>query len=151
LINHSDGLNKTKGFAFNEINWIDDYCNVTTNGALFGVLNLKNCYHDETISFTITLFCPSSEPFSLNVDSMEDFNEIIVFPNPSTSLLNITSEELRIKEIQLFDIKGLLIKEVKELSDNSIVLPLMGVASGKYLLRIVTHNDRIVTKRIIIK
>jgi hypothetical protein len=153
------GTNKTKGFAFDEIDWIiNDYCSWAEHPempyTLFGCLRLENCSQATNFSFTITVFCSSGTtiPYELSIDdSLNNESSILIFPNPSTNILNISSEAQELKGIQLFDSRGLLIKDIGGQSKLLTSLPLDGVSSGNYILRIVTMENKTITKVVIIK
>lgn len=148
---YSSGLNKKKGFAYNEINWIDDYCNVTSAFELFGILKLSNCSQTETIEFLVTLICESSESYILSLDSTSNKPSFLVFPNPTRNILTISSNGKPAKGIQLYNNLGSIIRDVKPLINGEIQLELKELSSGSYTLRILTSNDEIITKGIIIK
>lgn len=151
------GTNKSKGFAYDEIDWvINDYCSWTDQPeapyTLFGCLKLANCSQTTNFTFTITVFCTSSSaPLMLNIDSISNTPDFIVFPNPTSNLLNISSEGNPAKGVQLFDSKGVIVRNMDAVSDSALLLKLDGLSSGHYILRILTQDNNIVTKAIIIK
>lgn len=151
------GTNRSKGFAYDEIDWvISDYCSWTEEPeapyTLFGCLKLANCSQTTNFTFTITVFCTSSSaPFMLNIDSVNNTPDFIVFPNPTSNLLNISSEGNPAKGIQLFDSKGVIVRNIDAVSNSAVLLKLEGLSSGHYILRILTQDNKIITKAIIIK
>jgi len=152
-LHYAAGTNKTKGFAFDEINWIEDYCNITSSGALFGILKLSNCSKSEEISFSITLVCGSTEPYNLNLDNSDsvDFN-VIVFPNPSSFAFVVESAKVNIENIYLIDLKGKRLSVNKnQYSPNQVKVDLRNLASGNYIVEIHLSNASTVYKRILIE
>jgi hypothetical protein len=151
------GTNRSKGFAYDEIDWvISDYCSWTDQPeapyTLFGCLKLANCSQTTNFTFTITVFCTSSSaPFVLNIDSISNTPDFLVFPNPTSNLLNVSSEGNPPKGIQLFDSKGVIVRKMDAVSDSAVLLKLDGLSSGHYILRILTQDNKIITKAIIIK
>ena len=72
-----------------------------------------------------------------------------VYPNPTTGKFRIENSELRIENVEVYDVYGKLITSVK-VDDNSAELDLTGNASGTYFARIFTDKG-MVTKRIVKK
>jgi len=91
-----------------------------------------------TASFT-------TEPDGVNVYA----NSTIVYPNPTTGKFRIENSELRIENVEVYDVYGKLITTVK-VEDNNVELDLSGNASGVYFTRIFTDKGMI-TKRIVKK
>ncbi|MFT6816107.1 MAG: hypothetical protein ACJAZ3_002024, partial [Sphingobacteriales bacterium] len=151
------GNNRSKGFAYDEIDWvISDYCSWTDQPeapyTLFGCLKLANCSQTTNFTFTITVFCTSSSvPFVLNIDSISNTPDFLVFPNPTSNRLNVSSEGNPPKGIRLFDSKGVIVRNMDAVSDSAVLLKLDGLSSGHYILRILTQDNKIITKAIIIK
>lgn len=68
---------------------------------------------------------------------------ISVFPNPSKSYISISgiSEEEEIVSVKLFDLKGQLVQEEKELIKNQFVFDINKHFSGLYLINIQTDKS----------
>jgi hypothetical protein len=71
-----------------------------------------------------------------------------IYPNPAKSFFVIRSS-LPVKEIEIFDVSGKLIKEIT-FSTKEPKISLNGIKSGVYLLKIKTENKEF-TKKLIIK
>lgn len=76
-------------------------------------------------------------------------NSTTLYPNPTTGEFRIENTELRIEDVEVYDVYGKLIKTVK-VEDNSVDLDLSENASGVYFARISTEMGT-VTKCIIKK
>lgn len=70
-------------------------------------------------------------------------NEIGVYPNPSTSFVNIKTPlaEEKIISVKLFDIHGQLIQEEGELPNNQFVFDINKQINGLYLINIQTNKS----------
>ncbi len=77
-----------------------------------------------------------------------DSNSISIYPNPSSGIYNITSNNYPIEKIEVYDITGKIIEsEVNlEITNNSTVLNLTQVSSGLYFVRISANNQKIIKK-----
>jgi YVTN family beta-propeller protein len=82
-------------------------------------------------------FLPDVKPFTLEI-----------YPNPAKSFFVIRSS-LPVKEIEIFDVSGKLIKEIN-FSTKEPKISLNGIKTGVYLLKIKTENKEL-TKKLIIK
>ena len=83
---------------------------------------------------------------TVGVENYEpDMTEI--YPNPTTGKFRIENSELRIENVEVYDVYGKRIMTVK-VEDNNVELDLSGNASGVYFTRIFTDKG-MVTKRIV--
>ena len=89
--------------------------------------------------------------FTPNRTGVNDYllSSTVVYPNPTTGEFRIENSELRIENVEVYDVYGKLITTVK-VEDNSVVIDLSGNASGVYFTRISTEKGML-TKRIIKK
>jgi hypothetical protein len=87
----------------------------------------------------------SSTPFDYFLVSVKDFiaNTISVYPNPTTSMLNITAEGISI--ITLADISGKVLFTKNEIT-NTASIDVSILASGNYILSVRTGNEISVTR-----
>lgn len=86
---------------------------------------------------------------SLSTDSFSLENAITVYPNPSNNnRINIQSEAI-LDEIQLININGQIIQQVKSPTFSNNTYTLDNLPQGFYLLRL-SFNDQWITKKIII-
>ena len=98
----------------------------------------------------------SSEPsnqitFTTSTVGVENYelNMTEVYPNPTTGKFTIENSQLRIENVEVYDVYGKLITTVK-VEDNIAELDLSDNASGVYFTRIFTDKGT-VTKRIVKK
>ncbi|GAA3510857.1 hypothetical protein GCM10022393_25610 [Aquimarina addita] len=78
-------------------------------------------------------------------------NNILVYPNPSSDIITINSEEgLTPSLYSLYDIQGKMI-ETHTINSNSTVLNLEKYTSGIYILKITQNNQKIESFKIIKK
>ncbi|HEY0090912.1 MAG TPA: T9SS type A sorting domain-containing protein [Flavobacterium sp.] len=80
-------------------------------------------------SGSVTFDTPLTEPVSLNAPSFDGMQKMIIYPNPTTGILNIEGFG-QINEIQLFDQLGRFISKFNESSS----LDLHGIKNGVYYL-----------------
>ena len=78
-------------------------------------------------------------------------NDIRVFPNPTSSVINISvSQSAAYKAVQLFDEMGKLIDE-KAVSANTITFDKNNLASGLYLVRILKQDATSVVRKVVVE
>jgi len=86
------------------------------------------------------------EVLSTNTFLSEKFN---MFPNPTTAIVNITNnEQMRIKEVEIYDTTGKLITTQTFNDQTQIQLNLSTLNSGTYLLHLKT-NEGIAVKKLV--
>jgi len=78
-----------------------------------------------------TATCPNS------VDDVS--TSISVYPNPAKDVVTITSD-LKIKKIDLFDLSGILVKQVVYDAESSINLDVNSLPKGMYILKFETSE-----------
>lgn len=61
------------------------------------------------------------------------------FPNPTSSLLSLTTQEFQNLSFQLLDVRGKLIKESSLLSDSTTI-DMNGLVAGSYVLHVINKN-----------
>jgi len=77
-------------------------------------------------------------------------SDIIIYPNPTNSLINIHCSTNEIKEVIIYNVMGVNVLEQNGLSQNDISLDLTNVPQGIYFARI-NVGDFCITKRYIKK
>jgi len=101
---------------------------------------------------------PSSAPPRPNADfesENEDFNisnlesNISVFPNPTTGIVNIISQNTKIESISVFDISGKILQNNTAFTGNT--LDLSWLSNGVYFIKIKTLSEQTTHKVIIQK
>ncbi len=116
--------------------------------------------YDPSITYPITLYaydsgsCGSAEQsFELiltgstaSIDDIIISNQIQLYPNPVSSFLNIeTNNQLKIKEVYIYNILGSLVKKVNTIEES---ISLDELSTGSYMMKIITDKG-ISVKRII--
>ena len=84
---------------------------------------------------------------SLGVTSItEEGKNIRIYPNPTTGILTIYSEELIMNNIEIYDIYGRKVetRHATSLQDNSIRIDISHLANGMYYLRISNTTVKII-------
>lgn len=76
-------------------------------------------------------------------------NDINIFPNPSSGIINIESA-LDISDVRIFNMSGLLVLEKHFTGQEHLELNLKNVSSGMYIIEVATTQQK-VRKRIIIE
>lgn len=76
----------------------------------------------------------STNDFSINND-----NEVKIFPNPSSSILFIDNIEKEIQKIEIFDLQGRLLKTVNENKEKNQI-DISNLSSATYLIKLSTET-----------
>lgn len=105
------------------------------NGAYLNLidLNLDNSLASSWVATTSTL----SNSFE---NSFE--NATTLYPNPATSNLTITNNQIAIKNYQLFDTLGRLIIQKNDINRNTEIISIENLALNTYILKIVFENNK---------
>ena len=82
---------------------------------------------------------------SVSLEELSGLSDVVVYPNPTSSILNINLDE----EIEKIDIYSLLGRKVG--TSTNTQMDISNLANGIYLLSIETKNGKIGTKRIVKK
>ena len=88
--------------------------------------------------------------FATLPDGISDYtlnNSVTLFPNPTSGVVQIKNEELRIKNLEVYDVYGKLLN-VMSVNDHTAELDLSGYAKGTYFVRVTTEKG-VVTKRVV--
>ncbi|MGI6470525.1 MAG: T9SS type A sorting domain-containing protein [Paludibacteraceae bacterium] len=79
------------------------------------------------------------------IENIELGNQLSIYPNPVSSELRVSSENLKINAIEITDLTGKIV-----LVSNKTDINVSNLSNGTYLVNI--HSDKgIVTKKIIVK
>ena len=111
-------------------------------------LSFLLCVH---INDSLEFIANANAGCDINYVSIEEKNipqYIRIHPNPTKGMIEIKSNNLNIKQIELFDIFGKLLLEKKS-SESTITLDISPYAKGMYLLRYTLSDDTQQTKKII--
>ena len=115
------------------------------------MLILKHQYTD-TGSFCITGSAWEANPILVSVGGVTNFNssDIYVYPNPAKNILYIDPYNNVLKEVRIINITGQLIKDIKEVRQESITsVSLENITPGLYFVQLFS-NQNTVTKKIIV-
>lgn len=86
------------------------------------------------------------DPNSLSVEENNDVNSVSVFPNPSSSFVQIESKE-PIKTVTVIDLSG---KIVKTINQGFQSIPVEDLQDGLYIFRVQTSKS-MVTKKVVVE
>lgn len=151
------GSNRAKGFAYNEIDWVlDDYCSWAEYPempyTMYACLKLENCTQSTEYTFSINVFCSANQgPFLYSLDTINHQLDFLVFPNPTTNVLNINTNGINFKKAEIFDMRGLKVRKFQNDFKDEITLHLDGLSTGSFILRLETKDGLVFTKGIIVK
>lgn len=138
-------------------------CTTTTNGSMF--MNYMDYVNDACMAFFTegqkavmrnTLSGPrlsllsSNGCSTLGLNEFEAIKAIAVYPNPVSQYFMITSPQVQIDEVELFNAVGQLIKTQKLTQTNNII-NIEELASGTYYLRIYNEGNFLKSDKIIKK
>ena len=76
-----------------------------------------------------------------------ELNNVVVYPNPTTGMIQIQNSESRIENVEVYDAYGKMLNVVN-VNDNTTAVDLSNYAAGTYFVKIVTENG-VVTKRVV--
>ena len=94
-------------------------------------------------------FAENGGDLVVSVENIEIEN-IMVYPNPTIGKVTVTSKQL-IKNIQLFSLAGVKIKEINSNNSNQYEIDFTTFKSGLYILKVQTKNEKSNTYKIIKK
>ncbi|MFK7078385.1 T9SS type A sorting domain-containing protein [Flavobacterium oreochromis] len=114
------------------IRWADT--NDTGNDAMIGL---------DDFSFQAT----STDPLLLSNEKLNEISGLQIFPNPSKSILNITSDSFAEKQIELYDTLGKVALSTKTTNQN---INITSLAKGVYVAKI-TEEGKTTTRKIVIE
>ena len=84
------------------------------------------------------------------VGEMDAYSNIMVYPNPTEGKFTITNYELRITEVEVFDLMGRKVLSQKAESRKQKELDISHFPAGMYFVRIMTDRG-VVTKKVVKK
>lgn len=134
----------TNGSMFmNYMDYVDDACmGMFTNGQK---TIIQNTLAGPRLSLLTSNGCGT-----LGLDDFQAINAIAVYPNPVSQYFMITSPQLAIDEVEIYNDLGQLVKNQK-LTQSNNVINIEELASGTYYLRIYNEgkflkSDKVVKK-----
>lgn len=118
---------------------------------LLKVRSLATLQQDDAVANQAMLFYDYNAPiesnpayslFQLSTDSFETDTSVVVYPNPSSTVVNIASilnDNNTIKTIELYDVQGRLL-QTAIVNNVSATLDIAARATGVYFLKITTEK-----------
>jgi len=82
----------------------------------------------------------------VGINEREDVDKIIIYPNPTTGKLRVTSYELRVTSIEIFDVYGRSILSLTSLMSQEHTLDIMHLKTGIYFIKITTEKGMVAKK-----
>jgi len=125
--------------------WLNDTCYAWV------IMIDPYCCNDQWDDKCQELYWSCGGNSSLNINELMEDNAIILYPNPTEDIINITSKETF--ELQVFDILGNRVIYWKVESNGStktIKVDISLLASGIYNFNII-YNNNVITKKVIKK
>ncbi len=134
-----DGSPATIGAAVNH--------NYNTNGAFIVTLTMANDCED-TLSITHEVVC---DGIGIQ-DVIADKNAITLYPNPTTDLVTIESQNnLSMEQVTVYNVLGQIVYQNVPMSQFKHAVDVSKMASGVYTIHVQTNNGVIIRKFEIIK
>ncbi|QZT38341.1 T9SS type A sorting domain-containing protein [Halosquirtibacter xylanolyticus] len=130
-------------FQFTKGSCITRYIRLTTD-----VTSLSTGYiaGNSTHAYEYRVFGEKTDALGV-AEQMTNGNEINVFPIPSSRVLNIESKDSQIKVVEVYDLVGRKVKQLKILSSK---IDISTLDEGSYLLNIKLQNGKVAKKKIIV-
>jgi hypothetical protein len=109
--------------------------------------------YDEKYCYTVVAVCPAdleSEPSNeecaggVGIDELED--ALKIYPNPTTGELIIKNYELKINNVEIFDVFGRCVLRHCEQSEAIQKINISFLPAGMYFMRITTETDSFIRK-----
>ncbi|MBO7587420.1 MAG: T9SS type A sorting domain-containing protein, partial [Bacteroidales bacterium] len=90
-----------------------------------------------------------SATITLTTTGINDYelNNVVVYPNPTTGMIQIQNSESRIENVEVYDAYGKMLNVVN-VNDNTTAVDLSNYAAGTYFVRVMTDKG-VVTKRVV--
>jgi hypothetical protein len=88
---------------------------------------------------------------TLGTTPIDNLNQLSIYPNPATGLVNIELEEAgeALENIKIFSIDGKLVKEINIVNNSTEQIDVSNLSRGFYLVELQTANTRYVEKLIL--
>ena len=72
--------------------------------------------------------------------------DVLVYPNPASTYVQVESKKLKIESIEIYDIFGKVLKQLTITRSNNLTIEIEDLPKGIYLLRIKTNNSVLIKK-----
>jgi hypothetical protein len=83
---------------------------------------------------------------TVGIDNLSSTDQINLYPNPANDFVFVESNDLKLNNIRIFNIKGNLVRQIDLISSNEKI-DISNLAKGQYVLTFET-NDNIITKKV---
>lgn len=97
----------------------------------------------------VALDLPCASMFTSNENILENVN-ISVSPNPASDVVMINTGDNTVKDIQLYDLNGRLLRTFKGINHNQFELVRNNLATGTYVVKL-RFDDGIATQKVMFK
>ena len=90
-----------------------------------------------------------TETIALGVKGLKDLEGVILFPNPTSGELTITNYELRINDVEVFDVYGKKLSSYHLITSSSHhLINISHLSAGIYFIRATTEQG-VITKKVV--
>ncbi len=113
----------------------------TANGSYAVIVTLNGC--------SATSACVTIN--NMGVDEWADNNSVVIYPNPATSEIQITSNKFNITSVQIVNVLGEEVIKELIINNEKLTMDVSSLTKGVYFVRIEDVNRSIVNKKIIIE
>ena len=138
--------NVVKDMLYGDLDWT-----LYTMDLPAGKHTIKWCYYtaqsgstEEYVCWVDDITFPGNT-IILNAESVENDNEVAVYPNPANDVINVKGDE--IQYVEIYNSIGL--KVLSKDVNNSASINIADFASGVYFLRVTDRNGNVSTTKII--
>lgn len=135
------------GSVDRENGWITEYGNFPGNWVSFGEDNNDNFYIIDITDGEI--FKINLDPLSINDVDLE--SKLMIFPNPTSEILNVQMPNDNIEAIKIYDTKGVLVLKQTTLSVSEISIPIDNLSKGFYFAEILSDQGKSIRRKLIIE
>lgn len=101
-----------------------------------------------TGSFVIQTPTFNTNNETLSTSQFENFNNSLkIYPNPTNSILNVTSDEFFIDNIQVVNLQGQILYQNKYINQNNIALDVSSFSNGMYIVKVNNQTNYKIIKK----
>jgi hypothetical protein len=141
-------------FSINSVTGTLTWCNPQLTGDYNVVIKITEWRKDDEGSSFIVGYVIRDTQFNISnctgiSEEKGSENNITVFPNPTNNIATINLSEKENYIIQLYDVTGKILINVKSSNTTSYHLNLENITQGIYFLKIIGSNNNTITKKII--
>ena len=124
-----------------------DYYTLSSKQALFTITT--STFVTSLSAASSQTFVTRSTPSSVGVkENKQSLTDLVVFPNPSSTAVNFSTENLDAKQVLIYDVTGKLV-EKQNLNDGKLKLNVTDYTTGLYIYSIIgTSNTTLKTGKL---